>query len=154
MGYYGAGASKAGVNTANTAYFQIRPTGTTARLRIYQIVINISVAPTTAPSFYLARSTAIGTVTTTLAGQPLEPADPTPIGTFDSAFSVAPTFSTTNFISTGGLATTAGGAWVWTFPSDGPLVVTNSTAAGIVVVNQNLSGATVGTFVGSVLWDE
>lgn len=153
MALYGAGASKAGVNTANTAYFQIRPTTTAHRIRIKQIVVNIAVAPTTAPSFYLARSTANGTVTTTLAGQALDPADAAAIGTFDSAFSVAPTFSTTAFIATGGLAVTAGGAFIWTF-YDQPLVITNATASGIVVVNANASGATTGTFVGSALWDE
>lgn len=154
MSFYGAGASKAGVNTANTAYFQIRPTTTSTRLKIFQIVVNIAVAPTTAPSLYLARSTANGTVTTTLAGQPLDPADPTAVGTFDSAFSGAPTFVTTAQIATGGLAVTAGGAWVWTFPPDAPLTITNATASGIVVVNANASGGTTGTFVGSALWRE
>jgi len=154
MSYYGAGASKSGVNTANTAYFQLRPTTTSTRLKIFQIVVNIAVAPTTAPVFYLARSTANGTVTTTLAGQPMDPGDGGAVGTLDSAFSVAPTFSTTNMMGTGGLAVTAGGAWVWTFPSDGPLTITNAVASGIVVVNLNASGATTGTFVGSALWRE
>ncbi len=154
MSYYGAGASKAGVNTANTAYWQLRPTGTTTRLKIFQVVVNIAVAPSTAPAFYLARSTANGTVTTTLAGLPLDPGDPAAVGTWDSAFSAQPTFTTTAQIATGGLAVTAGGAWIWTFPADAPLTITNATASGIVVVNANASGATTGTFVGSCLWRE
>lgn len=154
MSFYGAGASKAGVNTANTAYWQLRPTGTSQRIKIFQIVVNIAVAPTTAPSLYLARSTAIGTNSATLAGQPLDPADPASIATWDSNFSAAPTFSTTNQLATGGLAVTAGGAFVWTFPPDAPLVLAASTTAGLVVANANASGATAGTFVGSCLWRE
>lgn len=154
MGYYGAGASKAGVNTANTAYFQLRPTAATVRARIFSIIVNIASAPTTAPSFYLARSTAIGTATTTLAGQPLDPADPASLSTFDSVLSVAPTFSTTAWLASGGLATTAGGAFIWAFPADGPLILPASTSAGLCIVNANASGATTGTFTASMLWAE
>lgn len=150
---YGAAASISGINTANSAYFQIRPTGTTTRLYVVEIGVGVAVAPTTAPSFYLARSTAIGTVTTTLAGLPSDPADPAAVGTFDSVFSVQPTFSTTAKIRQGGLSATAGGLLIWTFYDD-PLVITNATASGVVIANANASGATVGTFTGYAAWNE
>jgi hypothetical protein len=153
MNRYGAGASRAGVNTANQAYFQIRPTGTTGRIYIEQLVVNVAVAPTTAPAFYLARSTANGTVTTTLAGQPLDPADPASIATWDSVFSVQPTFSTTAWIDSGALALTAGGSFIWSF-YDAPLIITNATASGLVIANLNASGTTTGTFTGSARWIE
>jgi hypothetical protein len=151
-GTYGAGASKAGVNTANTCYFQLRPTATTTRLAITQIIVSIAVAPTTAPAFYLARSTAIGTATTTLAGLPFDPSDAAAVGTFDSVLSVAPTFTTTAWLGSGAMAVTAGGSVVWNFYN--PIVVAASTSAGLCIVNANASGATTGTFQCSVMWDE
>jgi len=154
MSMYGAGASKAGVNTADTAYFDLHPTGTTTRIKIFQIIVGIAVAPTTAPVFYLARTTAAGTVTSSLAGQAIDPADPTSVAVLNFAWSVAPTFTAANKIAVGGLGVTAGGAWVWTFPDDAPLTITNAAASGIAVVNANAAGATVGTFAASLLWRE
>ena len=154
MSRFGAGvAGKAGVNTADTAYFQIRATATAQRLKLLQVVVAVQSAPTTAPVFYLARSTAIGTVTTTLAGQPYDTADSTAKGTLDSAFSVAPTFTAANKIAVGPMAVTAGGGWVWDF-RDMPLIIPDLTTAGIVVVNANASGATVGSFACSAVWQE
>ena len=153
MASTGAGASRVGINTANSAYFMLRPTTTASKLYIKQIIVGVSVAPTTAPAFYLSRASAIGTVTTTLAGQPLDPGESAGIGTLDSVWSVAPTFSTTNWIQTGGLAVTAGGAFVWTF-YDEPLIVDRVTTTGLVVANNLASGATTGTFTCSMLWDE
>ena len=154
MSRFGAGVSgKAGVNTANTAYFQLRQTATGQRLKILQIVVSVETAPTTAPSFYLSRSTANGTVTTTLAGQPFDPADSAAKGTLDSAFSVAPTFNTTNKMAVGPMAVTAGGGWIWDF-RDMPLIVADAVASGLVIVNANASGATLGAFACSAMWQE
>jgi hypothetical protein len=154
MSMYGAGASKAGVNTADTAYFDLHPTGTTTRLKIFQIIVGIVAAPTNAPAFYLARTTSAGTVTSSLAGQQMDPADPASVAVLNFAWSVAPTFTAANKMSTGGLGVAAGGAWVWTFPDDAPLTITNATASGLAVVNATAAGATVGTFTASMLWRE
>lgn len=62
MPRYSAGASRAGINTANSAYFQLRNTGTAQRLYVVEIGIGISVASTNAPALYVARSTAVGTL--------------------------------------------------------------------------------------------
>lgn len=152
-GRYSAGASKSGVNTANSAYFQIRNTATTGRLYIVEIGIGISVAPTTAPNFFISRSSAVGTSSTTLAGQANDPGETASLGSFDSAWSAAPTFSTSNFQRMGGLAVTAGGMLIWTF-YDAPLVCPASTSQGIVIANANASGATTGTFFAYATWDE
>jgi hypothetical protein len=141
------------VNTADTAYFQVRATATAQRLKLLRVVVAIQVAPTTAPVFYVARSTAIGTVTTTLAGQPFDTADSAAKGTLDSAFSVAPTFTTGNKMDVGPMAVTAGGGWVFDF-RDSPLVIPDLTTAGIVIVNANASGATTGTFSCAAQWQE
>lgn len=152
-GRYGAGFTLSGTNTANTQSAALINTGTAIRLAIRIIKIGIAVAPTTAPSFYLSRVTARGTQTTTLAGQPFEPAETTAAGTVDSAWSGAPTFSTSLFMDRLGLATTAGGWIVWDF-RDSPLIVPATTGAGLAIVNANASGATTGTFQGSFTWDE
>ena len=152
MGRYSAGFSVAGVNTANTQTANLLG-GTSERIYVRQIAVGVAVAPTTAPSFYLSRSTARGTQTATLAGQPLDPADVASTTTLDTTWSVAPTFSTSNFIVRGGLAVTAGGWWVWDF-RDSPLIIPATSGAGITLANANASGATTGTFAGYFMWDE
>jgi hypothetical protein len=153
MSRYGAGASRAGINTADSVYFQLRPTSAAQRLKVLEIVVGIALAPSTAPSLYLTRSSAVGTSTATLAGQPLDVADAAAIGTLDSTWSAAPTITAANKMGVGALATTAGGAWVWSF-RDWPLVMAADTTDGLCVCNANLSGATAGTFTCSMLWQE
>lgn len=153
MARYSTGFSVSGVNTANTAAANLANTGTTQRLRVLQVAIGIASAPTTAPSFYLSRATARGTQTTTVAANPFDTGDAAAIGTIDTAWSVAPTFSTSAQLTRGGLSTTAGGWWIWDF-RDFPLIVPNTTASGLVVANANAAGATVGTFAGHFIWEE
>jgi hypothetical protein len=153
MARYSAAATRAGINTANSAYFQLRNLGTTDRLQVVEIGIEISVAPTTAPTLYIARSSATGTNTATLAGQPHDTNDGAANGTFDSTWSAAPTFSSTNFMRIAGLPVTAGGQLIWCF-YDAPIVVPASTSQGLVIATQTASGATTGTFAAYVMWDE
>lgn len=150
---YHAGFSRAGINTANSPVVNLNQTGTTSRLYVVEIGVGIAVAPTTAPSFYVSRATARGTQTATLAGQPSDPNATASQGTLDTTWSVNPTFSTSNFIRMGGLATTAGGFLVWTF-YDEPLIVSATSGLGITLANANASGATTGTFTGYIAWDE
>jgi len=153
---YGAGVSLSGINTANTAYANLDQTGTGHRLEIQQIIVDIAVAPTTAPAFYLVRCTARGTQASTLVGQAFDPAHGiASLGTLDvcGTGGSQPTFTNTNRISVGALAVTAGGAWVWTF-YDKALIITNVAGNGIAVANANASGATTGTFMISYVWDE
>lgn len=144
----------AGVNTANTAYSNLLG-GTGDRLLVRSVIANVSVAPTTAPIFYLVRTTGRGTQASTLIGQAFDAADVAAVGTLDVCGTGAsqPTFTNTNRISAGGLAITAGGAFVWTF-YDVPLVVPATANNGLAVANLNASGATTGTFVISYIWDE
>ena len=153
MARYSAGFSVAGVNTANTQTANLANTGTTQRLRVLQIAVGVAVAPTTAPSFYLSRATARGTQSTTVAALPFDTNDAAALGTIDTAWSVAPTFSTSAQLVRGGLSTTAGGWWVWDF-RDSPLIVPNTAASGLVLANANASGATTGTFTGHFICEE
>lgn len=150
---YGAAFSVAGINTANSMVANLMNTVSTRRLEVVQIAVGVSVAPSTAPQFYLSRSTARGTNTTTLAGQPFDTGEPTSMGTLDSVNSVAPTFSTTLKIGSGGLAVTAGGWWIWDF-RDKPLIIKVANTEGLCLANANAAGATLGTFAGHFFWDE
>jgi hypothetical protein len=152
MSRYQASNSKAGVNTAGTIMWQLRPTTTAQRMKVLEIGIGVASAPTTAPSFQLARSTAIGTSTTTAAGQPYDQADTAALGTLDSAWSVNPTSAGVT-LRQSGLAVTAGGQLFWTF-YDVPLVMFADTTDGLLIINANASGATLGTFTCYMVWQE
>lgn len=153
MSRYVRGFSVAGVNTANTQLCNLVNTASTERIQVLQVAVGVAVAPTTAPSFYLARSTARGTQTTTAAGLAFEMPEITTSATLDTAWSVAPTFSTTSQLVRGGLATTAGGWWIWDF-RDCAIEIDATTGLGLVLVNANASGATTGTFTGHIVWEE
>lgn len=152
MDRYAASNSKAGVNTANTIMWQLRSTAATTRIRLLEVGLGIKGAPTTAPAFQLRRTTAVGTSSTTTAGTPHDPLDSAALGTFDSAWSVNPTLDTPAFRETV-MAVTAGGQTFWTF-YDEPLWIPASTTAGLAIVNTVATGATLGTFVCYMVWEE
>lgn len=149
---YQAALSRSGINTAGPQlYWQLR-SGASARLRIIEIGISVVTAPTTAPLFQISRATAsLGTASTSLAGQPLDAADVSAVGVFESAWSAAPTINTT-YHRMLGLPVTAGGGFIWSWPVDSPLVLPASAA--LQITNANASGATTGTFAAYVVWEE
>lgn len=156
MGRYSAGVSMSGINSANAAYSLLKST-TADRLAVVKVAVNIGVAPTTAPAFYLTRHTGTATATPTasLAGQPLDPADVASITVVEGAtWATPPAFTAASRIDVGGLAVTAGGAYIWSF-YDRPLMLSaaNNTS-GLILANANASGATLGTFWVSFTWDE
>jgi hypothetical protein len=154
MDRFSAGNTNSGINTADRAYFSLQQTGTAHRLQVIQVMVTIAVAPTTAPAFYLVRTTARGTQTSTLVGQGHDPNAPTALGTVDQCSSgTPPTFTAANKIQVGALAITAGGVFIWTF-YDKPLIITNVAGNGLAIANSNASGATTGTFFASYTWDE
>jgi hypothetical protein len=154
MSRYGAGVTnRAGINTADSVYFQLRPTSTSQRIKVLQIVIAVLTAPSNAPQPYLTRSSAIGTNTATIAGLPYDSGDAASIVTLDSTWSAAPTITAANKIAVGAMGVTAGGGWIWDF-RDMPLVMQASTTAGLCVVNAAASGATTGAFSCSFVWQE
>ena len=118
------------------------------------MIVNIGVAPTTAPAFYLTRTTARGTQASTLAGLPFDLADVTSAATLDVCGTAgsAPTFTAANKLAIGGLPVTVGGVLIWVF--DSPIIVPATAAAGLALCNANASGATQGTFYGAFLWKE
>lgn len=155
MRSYGAGVTRAGINTADTAYFNLTNAGTAARLYVVQIVIIQAVNPTTAPVFYLARTTTRGTQASTLAGQALDAGDQASTGTLDVTGTGAsqPAFTAASKIDMAGLPLTVGSAWVFPFYDD-ELVVPATANNGIAICNANASGATTGTFYCAYKWRE
>jgi hypothetical protein len=149
---YETGVSKAGVNTANTVMWALR--APTRRTWLHELGIFVDTAPTTAPQFVLARNTA-GTVTasTTSVGLACVPEASTGTTTLDSAWTAAPTFTTTGpFIRRVALPVTAGAGVIWTWP-DG-LVITTTATTFLVIANAAASGATLGQFSVYASWEE
>src|SRR5262245_22406094 len=104
MSRYGAAISRSGINTADNAWWLIAGSAS-GRLAVVRIVVNIAVAPTTAPAWYLARTTTrSGTPVATLAGQAYDVADAASLGVFESCGGTQPTFTAANKIDSGGLA--------------------------------------------------
>lgn len=152
---YQAALSRAGINTAGPQlYWQLRSNGT-VRLRVIEVGISVSVAPSTAPNFQISRAiTLLGTASTSLAGQPLDSSDGAATGVFESAWSAGPTINTT-YHRMMALAVTAGGGFIWTWPVDSPLIIGGAGVAhALQISNANASGATTGTFAGYVVWEE
>jgi hypothetical protein len=152
---YQAALSRGGINTAGPQlYWQLRTNGSN-RIKIIEIGISISVAPSTAPTFQISRATtSLGTASTTLAGQPLDPAEVAATGILESGWSSAPSINTT-YHRIFGFPLTAGNGFIWTWPVDEPLVIgSNAAAHALQITNANASGATTGTFVAYVVWDE
>lgn len=154
MGRYVAAFDNiAGVNTANTQFANLVGSASN-RLLVREVVAIIRTAPTTPPIPALARSTARGTQTTTVTPllQDLADAASTAVG-LDTAWSVAPTFTSGSRLRLGSLPATVGAAWVWQF-YDQPLIVPATAGAGLTLFNVLASGATVGAWSGHFVWDE
>lgn len=145
----------AGTNTANTVLAQLRQTAATARLRILSITLGVQTAPTTAPVFYLTRATANGTSTTTAVGFPWNNTETvTSLGTVDTAWSAAPTITTTAKLKVGPLPATIGAGWMFDFRDDPLPIQASTTAGGLCLVNAVATGATVGAFAIDITWLE
>jgi hypothetical protein len=145
MKLYSVGNSKSGVNTANTVMWLLK-TGANKTCYLRTLGIYIASAPTTAPLFAIASPTALGTSTTTTAGQANRLGDSAAVTTLDSAWSSAPTFNTSGpFLYLFGLATTAGNGIIYTFNPSEELEI--PVSSGLVIANTLAAGATVGTMV-------
>lgn len=149
---YEIGVSKAGVNTANTVMWALR--APTRRSWLMELGLFVDTAPTTAPQFVLARNTA-GTVTatTTVVGVQVVPEASNATTTLDSAWSSAPTFTTTGpFIRRVTLPVSAGSGIIWSW-TEGLIINTTITTA-LVIANAAASGATLGAFTVYASWEE
>lgn len=144
--------SKAGVNAANTVMWMLK-SNASQPLYVREIGISISVAPSTAPNWALALATGLGTSSTTVLGQKLKQQSPAATGTFDSAWSGAPTFTTAGpFYKGMGMPVTAGSGVIWVYGYGEELEL--AVSSGLCICNLAASGATTGTMGCYVKWSE
>lgn len=149
MGRFSVTNAKAGVNTANTIMWQLRA-ASTERIELLELSISVKTAPTTAPSWRLNRGTALGTSSATVVPQQEDATDDAASSLLDTAWSVNPTAGSVDLREFGHPAT-IGSAIVWTFYNK-PMRVERST--GMLIINGNASGPTLGLFVVTATFDE
>ena len=150
---YGVSHTKAGVNTADTVMWQIRP-GSNDDVFIYEIGLSIAVAPTNGPMWRLTRSTTLGTATAQVAPVLEDPGSNTANCRLDQTWSSAPTIGAQSaFTDLRRFTTTSalGNGIVWTW-YDKPLVIQAGT--GLSISNGVASGATLGSLQIYVRFDE
>lgn len=151
--YTGTVTGRAGVNATNSPLFQLRA-GSTSRLYVVSWTLTLQTAQSNAPQYVLARATAVGTSSTTVAGTPLDPAETAANGTLDSAWSGAPTFTTTGpwlWAMTG--INTIGNGFAWTAPNYESRIVVPASG-GIILATLNASGTTTGAHTFTITWEE
>lgn len=152
MARFEVASNKAGTNAAPTTMWQLR-TSTTTRARVFEIGISISTAPTTAPSWRLARATAVGTSNATATAEEEDPGGPSAVTVLDTGWSVNPTVSATD-MRRYATPVTAGSGIVWTWPDHRPLIIPNAAASGICIVNTAATGTGLGSFNCYVIFEE
>lgn len=151
MGLYSAHFSVAGVNTANSAIFNLK-TAASDRAAIREIGVFIATAPTNAPDVALARMSAVGTGTiTSVAGQAHDTGDGTATAVLETAWATTrPTFGAVHF-RRGTIPLAVGSGFIWAFGGAGLVV---PVSAGVVLANIAAAGATLGVLAGYVSWEE
>lgn len=141
--YHAAFTTAAAANAA--AYVDFR-TASTDRAKVLELSISSTAA--TANLWSLARSTTLGTTSTTVLGQPGDPGDPAATLVLGTAWSVAPASTAVPLRELQGSATIGAGV-IWTFAL-GDLVIPVSSS--LVIFNRG--GATGAICRGYVTWDE
>jgi hypothetical protein len=141
MARYAVATTKAGVNTANTQMFMIRA-GTGQSTFLLELALSVTTAPTTGPAWRLNRPTAAGTASTQVTPQAEEPDAIAALTRLDSAWSAAPTAAGTD-MRYYGTPNAIGSGIVWTW-YERPLRIPATT--GLLIINGNAAGATLGLF--------
>lgn len=151
MGAYSATQSKAGVNTAATTMFNLWSTAGTGYVQT--IIISTPVAPSTIPDLYVVRSTGRGTPTTTVNGVQFDTGDTAGSLVLDTAWSAAPTVGAVGTaLMRLPLALANGASFYFTADTlNSPWIRSTN---GLAIVNANATGATLGTFVVTMIWRE
>jgi hypothetical protein len=140
---------KAGVNTANTIMWQLRASSSGC-IRLLELALSVSTAPTTGPSWRLNRPTAIGTSSATVAPQKQDSNSVAATALLDTTWSTPLTLAAID-LRRYTTPQTIGSGIVWTW-YDQPLMIPLSM--GIAIVNGNATGTTLGNFVVYAVFDE
>lgn len=151
MATYAASISKSGVNTATTIMWNLWSTSASCNLQ--SLILSMPVASTNLPDFYVVRSTARGTSSTSTTGLGYDPNDSTATGVLDSAWSVAPTAnSSASSLLRLPIPLSAGATFYWNADLLTSIIYRGTN--GVAIVNAAASGATTGTFVLTASWRE
>lgn len=131
---------------AAAAYCDLR---TTSANRVYIREIGLFLNAATASSIQLIRPATLGTVSTSIVGQLVDPADAASSASMGTAWSVAPTVSTNVPLRKITLPAAIGNGLIWTF-GERELVV--SVSSSLLVWN---FGASAGSVLnGYMVWEE
>lgn len=145
MTRYSVSHTKAGVNTADTVMWMLRP-GSNDDLFIYEIGLSIQVVPTAGPMWRIAKATGLGTTPVQATPQLEDAGATTANGRLDISWASSPTVGTqASFTDLRRYTPTnaIGNGIVWTW-YDKPLYIAAGT--GLCIVNGNAAGATLGSF--------
>lgn len=153
IGAYTLGlAARAGVTTANAPLYELKAAASD-RARVREIQLSIAVASTTIPNFVLARSTNSSVATGAVTPLPEDPADGTATAVLATAWTTAPTFSTTGpWLKRWDPPNTVGQFVIWSWPPGDELIV--PVSGGLVIANLAASGATTGSTALSIRYAE
>jgi hypothetical protein len=142
---YGVSHTKAGVNTADTVMWMLRP-GSNDDMYVYEIGLSIAVAATNAPMWRVIRASTLGTVSTQATPVLEGPGSNTANARLDLTWSAAPTIAAQSSFADNRRYTPTnaiGNGIVWTW-YDSPLYV--PVGAALCIANGNAAGATLGSF--------
>lgn len=140
MARYDVTHTKAGINTANSPMWQVRAAAS-QRVWLYELGMFVATAPTTPPQFRVVRAATVGTSSATIVPQPEDPGSAAAVTLLDTTWTTAPTLAAVDLRSVpvpGSIG--AGIVFTW---YDTPLVI--PAGAGLVIVNVNAAGATLGS---------
>jgi hypothetical protein len=137
---YSVTHNKAGINTANSLMWQLRPV--TNRSYLLELGLSVAVAPTNGPEFILSRSLTLGTSSATVVPQIEGSLGKAATLLLDTTWSVAPTTATIP-MRRYAVPNAIGSGVVWTW-YDKPLEIDLGATFAIQIVNGNASGVTLG----------
>lgn len=140
MARYSVTHNKAGINTANSLMWQLRPV--TNRSYLLELGLSVAVAPTNGPEFILSRSLTLGTSSATVVPQIEGSLGKAATLLLDTTWSVAPTTATIP-MRRYAVPNAIGSGVVWTW-YDKPLEIDLGATFAIQIVNGNASGVTLG----------
>lgn len=137
----------ASVAAATGAAYMTIHTGSTNRIKLREVTIQLNAA--TASSFALGRPGNTPVATTSTLGLALDPNDPASGTNVDTAWSTAPT-TPSNFFTRNAFPATAGLGAQWVWSADAPLLVSASSW----IVLWNFGGGTASVQQVTWKWEE
>jgi hypothetical protein len=152
MAIYSCDFSISGVNTASSTLLNLKATATMP-ITVLQFNIFYSVLSTTAYDLGLIRMNAVGTgaITSTAGASYISGA--TGVGVLETAWATTRPTTTGKQFARGLIPLTIGAGFVWPLVQYGEGVQI-PTSGGLCLIGNSASGATTGTLVGNITWDE